>query len=514
MVVGGGPVGLASAITLSNAPHFYDVVVLEQSEKASGYDPTKAFLYLVNARGQEWTKRFPSVQEKLVERGSVSHGFGNWVTVPADPNEAVPPKFPRGNSSEPGYWVPRHAMVDLLEEVIEDQERSRQREGLKIGSIQVLPCQQCQSLKTLDDGQVEVTVLDTTDENARFEHSFVGNLVVGADGMNSAVRDCLADNTATKGSWLTLEHKRFKVKSWTSPATGLRMKVLQFPANFTIPNPDGDIVTESETIYAIRSINKRPLNYVSLGLLPVKDPNMARATNVITRPNHDIWKLKSAGEYKEWFIKAFPRLRLGEMISDSEWDRFYNARGTSFPKCQYCPGMQVSHPNGNSGVVLVGDAIHAFPPDIGQGINAGLGDVEALDRALKGNNLITNTPEGAPPAKLADALKEYEKVRGPEIRALIRLARFGSPYQYRQPLRKDRVGRFLWTLNVAMRTVMNKVSRGLVPPPAIIRAMDRRYTFRRLMRDADLTTVGFMTLPLLLIWKLFGAALLKGTLTR
>jgi 2-polyprenyl-6-methoxyphenol hydroxylase-like FAD-dependent oxidoreductase len=269
------------------------------------------------------------------------------------------------------------------------------------------------------------------------------------------------------------------------------MKVLQFPPGFSIPNNNGtSLKTESETVYAIRSVNKGPHNYVSLGLLPVKDPKMVRPTNVITRPNHEIWKLKGGSEIKQWFTRSFPRLNFDELIDDTEWDRFAKAQGTSFPKCQYCPGLQVSSPDGSAGVVLVGDAIHAFPPDIGQGINSGLSDVEALDRALQGKDILTNEASDTPPASLGDALKEYERVRAPEVEALIRLARFGSPYQYRQPLYRDRVGRILWTMNVAMRMILNKLSRGLIPPAAIIMAQDKNMTFRKIMRRADLTTAG------------------------
>ena len=157
-------------------------------------------------------------------------------------------------------------------------------------------------------------------------------------------------------------------------------------------------------------------------------------------------------------------------------------------------------------MVLIGDSSHAFPPDIGQGINAGLVDVVALDRALQGKNLITGeeSTKAAKPT-LEDALATYEKVRGPEIKALIRLARFGAPYQYRQPHYRDIVGRNLWMVNVLVKTILNKISKGLIPGAAIVGTMDKRYTYRQLMRRSDTTTVALWTCLGLACHRVFGA---------
>jgi kynurenine 3-monooxygenase len=498
VVVGGGPVGLATAITLSQG-YGCDVTVVEQAPKTSGYDPVKAYLYLVNPRGQIWTKRFPRVQELLEERGTLNTGMGNFVVVPADPSKPIPDKIPAA-SGEASYWIPRHMMVDLLETVIQEQEENRLTSSKCIGSVQILPCKQCLSLTSLENGQIRVTVLDTVDPKVRFEQSFVADLVVGADGMNSAVRNFLSNPPPeADDDWLTQTPSKFRTHTWKSAASGLRMKVLQFPPAFKI----GSTTTDSETIYAIRSVNTKPLNYISLGLLPVKDPTMVRPTNVITRKNHELWKLKDGMETKQWFQKAFPRLDFNSLIDDKEWERFSAALGTTFPNCQYCAGMQVTHPSGNSGVVLVGDAIHAFPPDIGQGINAGLADVEALDRALSGKDIVTGNEHKSEkkPKNLAQSLKAYHKARDPEIKALIRLSRFGSPYQYRQPLYRDKIGRTLWSLNVALRLLLNKISRGKIPPAAIMMAMDRTKTYRQVMINADMVS--------LFLWSVIGLSLHK-----
>jgi kynurenine 3-monooxygenase len=375
IVVGGGPVGLATALTLSNAPHFYRVTLLEQTKGTGVYDPTKAYLYNVNARGQEWTQQFPAVQTLLTELGS-STSMGGIVIVPADPKEPIPERKliatapVSASTTAVNYWIPRHTMTVLLEDVIAEQEAKRRDGSLKAGKVELFYSKECRSIQT-SDGLVEVTVQDTKDPNVRFQETYKGDLLIGADGMNSAVRNCLADETATKTTWLNVSPKQFRLKIRKSPASNLRMRVLQFPPGFEIPNVDGKILhTSSEAIYAIRSAFKGPRNYLSLGLLPIKDSSMVRPTNVITRPNHELWSLKTGAETKAWFTRAFPRLQIDAMIPDEEWDRFAKSQGTAFPPCQYCPKLQVSHPSGQVGVALVGDSLHAFPPDIGQGINA------------------------------------------------------------------------------------------------------------------------------------------------
>ena len=164
----------------------------------------------------------------------------------------------------------------------------------------------------------------------------------------------------------------------------------------------------------------------------------------------------------------------GCLVAEEEWQRFAESEGSRFPLCQYTSGA-AAH-DGECGVALVGDALHAFPPDIGQGVNAALADVVALDECL------TQGPS------LGSALDAYQASRGPETKALIRLARHGAPFQYLQSSRLLTLRRLLWTANILLRIALNKVSRGITPQPAVMQMMDSRLSFREIMRRADRLT--------------------------
>ena len=549
IVVGAGPAGLAAAIMLSRPPHNYDVTILESSKSKEEFlgsaqnDPTKAYYYNINGRGQTFTKLYPKLQHDLENLGVGVTKFG-FYKVPGNPKERfdenakfITRSLSKEKQQQIGimYWIPRHLFIKLLHDYAIDVNENGEAGS---GTVQIVYNTKCQhvipkptpppnspsySSSRKRRKMIMVIAISETKQTEDDDFGIVttstyeASLVIGADGVNSAVRESLAttdydyneDNTDGEGSitsvdsstlppfhaWKNYDPKSFHVVKFSSPSVGLRVKTLQLKPNIEIPigggGQSGTIKPKFDANYLIESVNTGMTNNIKFTLFPTRDVEQPRPVVMATLPNHDLWKISTGDEMKEFFKNAFPRFSFDDtsnsIVEENEWDRFAKSQGVTFPHCQYSNGVSIWYNDKDTsvvGIALVGDAIHASPPDLGQGVNVALHDIVVLGRCLRNDGSSSRgggNDESHP-------LCQYQRIQEPEAKALIRLARIGAPYQYRQSSPKMILGRYLWTFNVMLRVVLNKVSCGVIAEPAIVLMMNPNVKFVTIMKQADRVT--------------------------
>ena len=123
-----------------------------------------------------------------------------------------------------------------------------------------------------------------------------------------------------------------------------------------------------------------------LGLLPIRDRSQGRTANLITLPDHPVWNISDAEGMYTAFEQAFPQANWRQLVPEPVMAKFAASRGGQFPAPQYSNGMAMALGHGTSnssraagaaaaagqqaicgsGVVLIGDSAHCFPPDLGE----------------------------------------------------------------------------------------------------------------------------------------------------
>lgn len=472
LIVGGGPGGLAAALMLAKRG-WTEITVLEKRPTADYYEPDKSYNYLIDGRGQKFTD-FLEITEKLAEISVPNTEF--YLTQIKSDGSRKTAKIPQVNPNrKTAYWLPRREFVLLLYEEIQRNWQDK---------ITVLFDINCDRIDKTEVNRLKIVAT----ENGRIIE-FDPDFLIGCDGVNSIVRNTLQE-------WDKSD--KFEMKHFPSHSSGLKYKVLNLPPSFPLDNSGGERAV-CDMAYAIRSSFRDRKRSISLGLLPFKNSKEPRTANIITRPDHEIWKLKSGEQICDFLTKAFPQLSVRQIVSPEECDRFVKSEGGYFPEPQFCFGLyfllgqEQAKDRSTTGVVLLGDAIHCFPPDIGQGVNSALEDVCILNEALSQSN-----------DDLSRALPLFESLRFRDVKALIYLAQTAFPWQYNQ----DNLGKWLWGINFFARLLLNKLLPFGFSPPAFFLIQNHQLSYREIWVMAQRTTRTLYAIALLLFC-VFSTLILK-----
>ncbi len=291
----------------------------------------------------------------------------------------------------------------------------------------------------------------------------------------------------------------FGIEARSSPSTGLRYKVLNIPAGLRF----GGMEAPNDRWLSIKGTRKGA-STLRLGLVPTHPDAESRTANIITRDGHEFWgAVQDAESFYAYFGELFPQIPWREKVSAAEAEEFGQSRGGRFPPCQRALALGVGL-EGGRGACLVGDAAHAFPPDIAQGVNAGLEDVAVLAEIMDQGGSGPPDASAACPNSAATA-EVFARKREPDIDALLKLARFSYPWQYAQ----SRLGQGLWAVNFVLRSVLHRFMPRLFADHSFM-LIQSGYTlpYREIWRRAQRTTAALAAATLSVVAAAVQACLL------
>jgi len=443
-ISGGGPCGLAAAL-MFHQRGYQNIVVAEKSPSARAFDKNKGFNYLIDARGQKLLKQL-GLADRLTTYG-VENDRNIMTMVLSDGSHKVFKSPFWDPARDSAYWSRRENLQLLLHDAIEERNDGR---------IKLYYNHSFEGLDTVAENGVAALLKDAaTGETLRIS----ADIILGCDGLRSGVREALIEHSG-------LPESAFERIRYPSPSSQLYYKVLSMPADIQL-NGDMPAANDHEMAYAFVSKKASSTEAAALVAYPVAKPDEPRTVNVIRLGDHKLWTLETAEEVLSFLEDAFPQLPIRSIISAQEAEDFVAVKASRFPAPQFTRQCFAALGKAKVPALLLGDAAHAFPPDLGLGVNTALEDVYILSQYL--DETVDD---------LSTAAQAFDTAQRAERQALAKLVQTVAPYQYNQSPWRLKV----WALKFFAVKALNRVFPWWVERPAVLLAQQDHMKFSVIRR--------------------------------
>ena len=461
LIIGAGPSGLAASLLFADLG-YQNITVVERRSSAADFEKNKAFTYQIDGRGQKLLKRLRLI-ENLETFGVANKSFHATTVLPNGSSKTIDsPIIDKDRVT--CYWTTRRNLQTLLFEAVEKRTDK---------AIKLLYDHTLCSVTPAENKQALVTVTGPQDTELKFSP----DILLACDGLSSTTRRLLSDYPG-------IPEGHFEMLKYPSPSAKLYYKVLNLPPKFSIKGKQSE-VNDHRMAYVFPSRHKKRNKAMALFGFPVATSEHPRCVNIIREADHHLWTLEQADDLIAYLTDAFPQLDIPNLISKEEATDFVSLNSGKFPSPQHalslyaCTGKDETTTHS----LLIGDAAHAFPPDLGLGVNSAFEDLYELETFLRDN------PD------TSDAFTQYQQHRLVESKALVKLVQTVFPYQYNQsPWRMK-----TWVIRFLIQRALHKLMPWLISKPAFQLVQNHTLKYSRILQQKTNADRLFYCLPLLML---------------
>lgn len=404
VVVGGGPVGTVAAAMLWFRG-VKDVTLIEKVADFKSLNPSTSYSLGVYPRGTKALSVVPGLVDLVGNNGAP---FINLVRITVEGTTKTFPFPPPLTSVR--YYI-RDILLRKLKTFLLNSTTVSTRYGSNLKSI------------SYKNEEIELEI-----ETEGKVEKISSDLVIAADGQNSVVTSSL--QTANTPIIRSSHGKGKDVHN--SASVGLKVKSIVLNpdelANFGLADED---IGTSLIILDSAASGKSTKERVKLRIFPTPRDQIDEFGGLlgvmINSPDSVLWSVESVNEFYALLQRNFPAVNMHKLIAPHHVETFLSTNPVVFPSIMRMDSL-TAFVGDKSGVIIIGDAAHSFPPDTGLGLNSGFEDVAKLAYTIDG---LTES------STIHDLLADYESRNHDETSALVYIARVAAPFQYgNAPIRR------------------------------------------------------------------------------